>query len=161
MWHKLYQKTRRDISKSTCPIWYLCRTTGRNNDKINSHCLSIPSPDLFIYTMCPHLPAMKYLCLIYIGQLCEDVFAVKFYTGNIFLRKVKHVPIGYRYATTGLNLIDFDHPQPPPSVANQSALALSTPSPTPSNTCALSVYEIKTKRRLLSYLHRGAWISAP
>ena len=104
---------------------------------------------------------MKDFCLISVGQLCEDGFAVNFYTKDVFLRKVKHVLIGYRYATTGLNLIDFDHPQPPPSVANQSALALSTPSPSPSNIYSYPMNEMITKRDLVLYLHQAEWRPVP
>ena len=133
----------------------MCHKNGCNNDKTNSYFLPTPTPDLFIYKICPHLPAMKDLCLISIGKLCEDGFAVKFYTRNVFLRKVKHVPIGYRYATTGLNLIYFHNPQPLPSVADHSSLALSTPSPSPSSIYAYSVNEITTKRELVLYLHQA------
>ena len=155
------RKPRHDISKSTCPTWYLCRKNGRNNDKINSYFLPTPTPALFIYTTCPHLPAMKDLCLISVVQLCEDGFAVNFYTRNYSLRKVKHVLIGYRYATTGLNLIYFDNPQPFPSVANHSALALSTPSPSPSNIYAYSVNKMTTKNDLVLYLHQAEWRPVP
>ena len=104
---------------------------------------------------------MKDLCLIYVGKLCEDGFAVNFYKRNVFLRKLKHVLIGYRYATMGLNLIYFDNPQLFPSVANNSALALSTPLPSPSNIYAYSVNEMTTKNDLVLYLHRAEWIPVP
>ena len=66
---------------------------------------------------------MKDLCLIYFGQLCEDNFAVNFGSKNIFLQKGKHIVIGYRDATTGLYLVYFDNPKPPPCVANNYNLA--------------------------------------
>ena len=157
----MYRKPRHDISKSTCPPWYLCCRNGHDNNKINSHFLPTPTLALFIYTICPHLIPVRDLCLISVGKLCEDGFAVNFYTRNVFLRKVKQVPIGYRYATTGLNLIYFDNPQPFPPVANHSALALSTPSPSPSNIYADSVNEMTTKNDLVLYLHRSEWIPVP
>ena len=85
----------------------------------------------------------------------------EFYTSNYLLQKVKHVLIGYRYATTSLNLIYFDNPQPFPSVANHSALALSTPSPSPSNIYAYSVNKMTTKNDLVLYLHQAEWRPVP
>ena len=104
---------------------------------------------------------MKDCWLFYVVQLCEDSFAVKFDTKNIFLQKKKCVLIGYRDTNTGLYLIYFDHPQLLPYVTNHSNLYLSTPSPSLSNICAYSVHEMTTKMDLVLYLHQAACIPVP
>ena len=72
------------------------------------------------------LPDMKDICVISVGQLCDDRFAVNFNNKNFFLRKGSDVLTGYRDATTGLYLIGFDRAQPLPVVSNHAHL----PSPT-------------------------------
>ena len=121
-----------------------------------------PHTQLYLPARCVQiLPEMKDHCLIHVGQLCGDGFAVNFDTKNIFPIKGKHVLIGYIDATNGLYLIYFDDPQQLPSVANHSDLALSTHFPRPSNICAYSVHETTTKKDLLLYLHQAAWIPVP
>ena len=70
---------------------------------------------------------------IYVGQLCEDGFAVNFDTKNVLIQKLKHVIIVYIDATTGIYLIYVDDPQPLTSKDNHFTLALSTPFPILSN----------------------------
>ena len=107
------------------------------------------------------LPSMKDRCLIYVGQLCDDRFSVNFNTNNVFLQKLNYALIGYRDATTSINLIDFDKPQPLPFVSNHAILPPSAPKPIPSNILVNYVHEISTKRDLVLYLHRSACIPVP
>ena len=128
--------------------------------------LPTPPPQISLSALCVHiLSSMKDNCIISIGKLWEDGFVVNFDTKNVFLQKRKHVLIGYRYANTGLYLIDFDNP--PPSMVNLSDLALLAPSPRPSNICAYSVHEITKTRNLVLYPQRATlgplpstWIQA-
>ena len=129
---------------------------------ISSHITPPPLPQLSWYTRRVHiLPATNDRCLIYVGKLYEDGFAVNFDINNVFLQKSKDVLIGYRDATTDLYSINFDNPQPLPSVANNYYLALSTPSPRPSTIYAYSVNKMTKKSNLLLYLHQAAWIPVP
>ena len=100
---------------------------------------------------------MPYFCwTTMLGWICS-----KLLRKECFLQKLKHVLIGYRYAITGPNLIYFDNPQNFPFVANHSALALSTPSPSPSNIYAYSVNKMTTKNDLVLYLHQAEWRPVP
>ena len=125
--------------------WLLCLKTGRNNNDIKPYHLP-PLPQIYLYARRVHiLPATNDRCLIYVGQIYEDGFAVNFDTNNVFLQKSKDVLIGFRDATTDLYSINFDNPQPLPSVANNYSLALSTPSPRPSTIYAYSVNKMTKK----------------
>ena len=103
------------------------------------------------------LPAMKDCCLIYVVELSDDGFVLNFDSKNCFLRKGNDFLIGYMYATTDFYLIDFDKPQPLPSVSNHAVLPPSTSSPIPSNILANSMHVLSTKRDLVLYLHQAAW----
>ena len=104
---------------------------------------------------------MKYHCIISIGQLREDTFAVNFYLNNVFLQKLRHVLISYRDSIACLCLINSYDPQPLPSVANHFAPAISTPFTIISNMCTYSMHEIITKQYLVLYLHQAACIPFP
>ena len=53
----------------------------------STHISYYPLPNLFLSVRRVHiLPPIKDICLIYVGQLCEDVLAVNFDT-NIFFYK--------------------------------------------------------------------------
>ena len=88
-------------------------------------------------------------------------FCSKFWHKYSFLIKWKHVLIGYIDATTGLYLIDLCDPQPIPSVANYSTLALYTPFPRPSNVWSYSMHKMTTKNYLFLYLHQDACSPVP
>ena len=120
----------------------LKRTQQRQDQLIFS---TYPYPSfLYIHNMSTFTSSegfMPYFCWTTMwGWICSKTLRKE-----CFLQKLKRVLIGYRYATTGPNLIYFDSPQPFPSVANHSALALSTPSPSPSNIYAYSVNKMTTK----------------
>ena len=120
---------------------------------------SPPHPShLSLSACCVHiLTGMKDCCFISVVELCDDGFALNFDSKNLFLRKGNGFLIGYMYATTDLYLIEFNKPQPLPSVSNHAVLPPSTSSPIPFNILANSVHVISTKRDLVLYLHQAAW----
>ena len=77
----------------------------------STHTAYLPLTHLYLSANRVHiLPVMKGCYLISYRQLCDDGFAVKFNTKNVFLRKLNDFPTGYRDATTGLYLIGFYKP---------------------------------------------------
>ena len=106
-----------------------------------THNTYLPLPQLYLFARHVHiLPAMKDHCLIPVRKICDDGFAVKFNTKNIFLQNFNDVLIVYRYVTIGLYLIDFDKPQPLTSISNHNFLPPSVPSSSPSKTLANFVH---------------------
>ena len=126
------------------------------------HTTYLPLPHISLSSRCVHiLSSMNDCCLVSFGQLCGDVISVNFDTKNLFLRKGNYFLTGYEDSTTGLYLIDFDKPQPLPSLSNHAVLLPPIPSPSLSNILDNSFREICTKRDLFLYLHRSAWRPVP
>ena len=101
---------------------------------------------------------MKYRCLIYVGKLCGDGFAVNFDTKPVYQQKGKLLLIGNRDPTLQLYLIDFDTPTQPPHIENPTALSMD-PLTSPSEAVAYYVHHMTTKSELVQYLHRASRIT--
>ena len=113
----------------------------------STHTAYLPLPQISLSSLRVHiLPVIKYFCLVYVGQLCDDGFAVKFNTNYVFLKKVNYILTSYIDATMGLYLIYFDNNQYLLVVLNHALLPPPTPPPIPSNTLANSIHKVSTKR---------------
>ena len=100
---------------------------------------------------------MKDPCLISVGQLCDDGFAINFDANHVYLQKGDLQLIGTRDPSPGLYYIDFDSPTPPPQVMNSTDLTLADTS----KARAYYNQQMTIKPDLVQYLHRAAWSPLP
>ena len=68
---------------------------------------------------------MKYHCLMSVGKLCDNGFAVNFDATHVYLLKVILLPIVNRDTASGLYCIGFDTPTNQQQVKNPTTLSLS------------------------------------
>ena len=85
----------------------------------SSHISLLPMPRFSLAACFAHvLPVMKGRCLVSVGHIFDDGFAVKFDSTHVYLQKVRLILIGNRDPESGLYYIDLTHPSIHPSSKN-------------------------------------------